>query len=87
MSWNKRNVLIMSQIIVVCPVMNFGRVIEVSVVSTKEHLQIPNGTGPGVRRSRRSLLACHTRCKCSMETTHNSVKVKLGIKVMKNGGK
>ena len=29
-----------------------------------------------------SLLACHTRFKCSMETTRNSVKVKLGIKVM-----
>ena len=41
------------------------------------------GTEPGVRRGKRSLLASHTRCKCSMETTHNSVKVKLGIKVMK----
>ena len=53
------------------------------MVSIKEHLQIPYGTGPGVRRSKRSLLACHTRCKCSMETTRNSVKVKVGIKVMK----
>ena len=34
-------------------------------------------------RHKRSLLACHTRCKCSMETTRNSVKVKLGSKVMK----
>ena len=25
----------------------------------------------------------HTHCKCSMEATHNSVNVKLGIKVMK----
>ena len=41
------------------------------------------GTEPGVRRGKRSLLACHTRCKCSLETTHNSVKVKVGIKVMK----
>ena len=41
------------------------------------------GTRPGVRRGKRSLLASHTRCKCSMETTHNSVTVKLGIKVMK----
>ena len=24
--------------------------------------------GPGVRRSKRPLLACRTRCKCSMET-------------------
>ena len=36
-----------------------------------------------VRKGKRSLLASHTRCKCSMETTHNSVEVKLGIKVMK----
>ena len=42
----------------------------------------PKGAEPGVRRGKRSLLASHTRCKCSMETTHNSVKVKLGIKVM-----
>ena len=49
-----------------------------------EHLQVPKwGTEPGVRKGKRSLLASHTRCKCSMETTHNSVKVKLGIKVMK----
>ena len=40
------------------------------------------GTEPGVRKGKRSLLARHTRCKCSMETTHNSVKVKLGINVM-----
>ena len=49
-----------------------------------EHWQVPKwGTEPGVRKGKRSLLASHTRCKCSMETTHNSVKVKLGIKVMK----
>ena len=36
-----------------------------------------------VRKGKRSLLASHARCKCSMETTHNSAKVKLGIKVMK----
>ena len=49
-----------------------------------EHKQVPKrGTEPGVRKGKRSLLASHTRCKCSMETTHNSVKIKLGIKVMK----
>ena len=49
-----------------------------------EHKQVPKrGTEPGVRKGKRSLLASHTRCKCSMETTHKSVKVKLGIKVMK----
>ena len=48
-----------------------------------EHWQVPKwGTEPGVRKGKRSLLASHTRCKCSMETTHNSVKVKVGIKVI-----
>ena len=46
--------------------------------------QVPKrGTEPGVRKGKRSLLACHTRCKYSMETPRNSVMVKLGIKVMK----
>ena len=49
-----------------------------------EHKQVPKrGTEPGVRKGKRSLLARHTRCKCSMETTRNSVKVKLGTRVMK----
>ena len=53
-----------------------------------EHKQVPKrGTEPGVRKGKRSLLASHTRCKCSMETTRNSVMVKPGIKVMKIGGK
>ena len=30
-----------------------------------------SGTGPGVRRSKRPLLACRTRCICFMETLHN----------------
>ena len=34
-------------------------------------------------KGKRSMLACHTRCKCSMETTRNSVKVKIGIRFMK----
>ena len=37
----------------------------------------------GVRKGKRSLLACHSRHKCSMESFRNSVKVKLGIKVIK----
>ena len=41
------------------------------------------GTEPGVKKRKRSLLAYHTRCKCSVETTHDSLKVKVGIKVMK----
>ena len=37
-----------------------------------EHKQVPRwGTEPGVRKGKLSLLVCHTRCKCSMETTHN----------------
>ena len=40
-------------------------------------------TEPVVRKCKRPLLACHTRCKCSLKLTHNSVRVKLGIKVMK----
>ena len=49
-----------------------------------EHKQVQRrGTEPGVRKGKRSLLACHIRFKCSMETTHNSVKVKRGIKIMK----
>ena len=35
-------------------------------------------------KGQRFLLACHTRCKCSMENTCNPVKVKPGIKVMKS---
>ena len=40
------------------------------------------GTEPGVRKDKRSQMACQTRCKCSMENTRKSVKVKFGIKVM-----
>ena len=49
-----------------------------------EHKQVPKrGTEPDVRKGKRALLARLTRCKCSMETTQNSVKVKFGIKVIK----
>ena len=43
------------------------------MVSTLEQLQVQNGTGPGVRRSKRPLLASHTRCRCHMETSRNKV--------------
>ena len=53
---------------------------------TLEHKQVSNrGTEQGVRKGKRALLACHTRCKCSMESNHNSMKVKFGIKVITNG--
>ena len=32
------------------------------MVSTLEQMQVPNGTGPGVRGSKRPLLASRTRC-------------------------
>ena len=49
-----------------------------------EHKQVPKrGTEPVVLKGKRSLLSSHTRCICSMETTHNSVKAKLGINVVK----
>ena len=47
-----------------------------------EHImQTPNGTGPGVRRSKRPLSACYTCRKCSMETSHKSVKSRVRYKV------
>ena len=49
-----------------------------------EHKQVLKmGTEPGVRKGKRSLLARHTSCKFSMETSHNSVKIKISINVMK----
>ena len=42
---------------------------------------------PGMRKGRHSMLASYTRCKCSVETARNSVKVKPGIKEMKISGK
>ena len=44
---------------------------QVQEISTLQHLQVPSGTEPGVRRSKRPLLACRIRCKCSMETSRN----------------
>ena len=32
------------------------------MVSTLEQMQVPKGTGPGVRRSKRPLFASRTRC-------------------------
>ena len=48
-----------------------------------EHKQVPKGTEPVVWKDKLSLLACHDRCKYSMETTCKSAKVKLGIDVIK----
>ena len=51
------------------------------LVSILEHKQVPNRTGPGVRRSKRPLLARCIRRQCSMQTLKLCKKVKLGIKV------
>ena len=48
-----------------------------------EHKQVTKWAEPGVWKGKRSLLACHTRCKCSVKTTRNSMKVKPGNKVIK----
>ena len=47
------------------------RQVQERLVSTLEHKQVQSGTGPGVGRSKRPLLACRNRCICSMETLHN----------------
>ena len=61
-----------------------GTAIAGKLVSTIGTQASPNrGTEPGVWKGKSSLLACHTCCKCSLETTRNSVKVKIAIKVMK----
>ena len=51
------------------------------MVSTLEQMQVPNGTGPGVRRSKRPLLASRTRCNVLWKPPKFGNKVKLGIKV------
>ena len=49
-----------------------------------EYKQVPKrGTEPSVRKGKRSLLASNISCKCTLETTQNSVKVKHSINVMK----
>ena len=43
------------------------------MVSTLDKMQVPNGSKPGVRRSKRPLLASRIRCKCSIETSRDLV--------------
>ena len=59
---------------------------EKGLVSTSRTYVSPKGTGPGVRRSKRPLSACHNRRKCSMETYQNSVKGQVRYKVWSVGG-
>ena len=51
------------------------------MVSTLEQMQVPNGTGPVVRRSKRPLLASRTRCNVLWKPPKFGNKVKIGIKV------
>ena len=50
------------------------------MVSTLEQMQVPNGTGPGVRRSTRPLLASRTRCNVLWKPPKFGNKVKIGKK-------
>ena len=43
-------------------------------------MQVPNGPGQGVRRSKPPLSACYTRRKFSLETSHKSVKDRVRVK-------
>ena len=44
-------------------------------------MQVPNGTGPGVRRSKHPLLASRTRCYVLWKPSKFGYKVKIGNKV------
>ena len=50
------------------------------MVSTLEQMQVPNGTGPGVRRSKRPLLASRTRCNVLWKPPKLVIKSKSVIK-------
>ena len=50
------------------------------MASTLEQMQVPNGTGPGVRRSKHDLLASRIRCKCTMKTLNSVIKSKTVIR-------
>ena len=50
-------------------------------VPTLEQTQVPNGTGPGVRRSKRPLPASRTRCNAPWKPPKFGKKVKIGNKV------
>ena len=52
------------------------------LVSTSRTYASPKGTGPGTRRSKRPLSACHTRHKGSIETSQIRLKVEFGTCTM-----
>ena len=51
------------------------------MVSILEQMQVPNGTGPGFRRSRRPLLASFTRFNVLWKPPEFGNKVNIGNKV------
>ena len=51
------------------------------MVSTLEQMQVPNGIGPGVQRSKLPLLASRTRCNVLCEPPKFGNKVNIGDKV------
>ena len=61
---------------------NRGKTLQVRKTDLN-NMSIPKGMEPGIQKGEHSLLACRTRCKCTMNTTRNTIKVKFGIKVMK----
>ena len=48
--------------------------------STLEQMQVPNGTGPGVRRSKRPLLASRTRCNVLWKPPKSVIRSKSVLK-------
>ena len=51
----------------------------------REHTSPEKGEEPYVWKGKLSLQTCHIRCKCSMETSRNFVKVKFNTKAIKSG--
>ena len=50
------------------------------MVSTLEQMQVPNGTGSGVRRSKRPLLASRTRCNDLWKPQNSVIRSKSVLK-------
>ena len=55
--------------------------VQMKIVSTLEQMQVPNGTGPDIRWSKRPLLASRTRCNVLRKPPKFGNKVKIGNKV------
>ena len=50
-------------------------------------MQVQKGMGPVVRRRKRPLSACYNRRKCSIETSHKSVKGRVSVEILLQNGK